>query len=112
MRLQGWHIALICLTLAAAALAPYASQLHDGFEAVMERLGMSVEEPNVNTAPLPDYSLPGAGSERARQFVAVVAGMLAVFAISYGAATLLARRRGHEPTEPPRGESDAEGERD
>lgn len=47
-RLQGWHITLICMTLAAAVLAPYASQLHDGFEAVMDRLGMPVEKPNVN----------------------------------------------------------------
>ncbi len=92
-RLQGWHITLICMTLAAAVLAPYASQLHDGFEAVMDRLGMPVEKPNVNPAPLSDYSLPGAGRERARQFVAVVIGMLAVFCVSYGAAKLLARRR-------------------
>jgi hypothetical protein len=85
-------VTLICLAVAAAVLAPYASQFHDGFEAVMERLGMPVEEPNVNPAPLGDYSAPGEGWDRARTFVAVIVGVLAVFAVTYGTAKLLERK--------------------
>jgi hypothetical protein len=92
-------VTLICLALAAAVAAPYASQFHDGFEAVMERLGMSVEEPNVNPAPLRDYSVPGEGREKARTFVAVIVGVLAVFAVTYGTAKLLARRSEDEEGE-------------
>jgi len=105
-RVQGWHVTLICLTLAAAVLAPYASQLHDAFEAAMERLGFPIEEPNVNAAPLPDYSLPGEGQGKVGQFVAVVVGMLAVFALTYGVARVLARRPEADGAEPPGAEEE------
>ena len=101
--LQGWHVTLVCLVLAAAVAAPYASELDDGFEAAMKRLGLSVDEPNVNPAPLSDYSLPGGGSVKARTFGAVVIGMLSVFALAYGTAKVLERRAngGHTGSELP-----------
>ena len=105
--IKEWHVTLICLTLAAAVLAPYASQLHDGLEAVAERLGLAVEEPSVNPAPLPDYSLPGESSGKAGQYLAVVIGMLAVFALTYGVGKALARRP--PSNEPDRADSDATG---
>ncbi len=101
--LQGWHVTLVCLVLAAAVAAPYASELDDGFEAAMKRLGLSVDEPNVNPAPLEDYSAPGGASEKVRTFGAVVVGMLAVFALAYGTAKVLERKAngGHTGSERP-----------
>ena len=76
--------------------SPYASSSPDGLEKVAETKGF-VDEGRLHAvqsdSPMPDYAFPGIGNERVATGMAGFAGTLGVFALGWGVAYVLRRRR-------------------
>ena len=100
--------AFVVLALALAvglglASSPYASPSPDGLEKVAEDKGFlddgklaAIQE----NSPVPDYAFPGIDDPRLATGVAGFVGTLGVFAIGYGLAWALRRRRPAAPRPP------------
>jgi cobalt/nickel transport system permease protein len=75
-------------------VAPHASQLPDGLNKVASSLGFEQKatEPPALASPLKDYQLPGVESSATATIVAGIIGAIAVFALSFLLARVLARR--------------------
>jgi PDGLE domain len=80
----------------ATAVSPYASSSPDGLERVAEDKAFldkgelhAVQE----DSPIPDYAFPGVENERVATGLAGFVGTLGVFAIGYGLAYVIRRRR-------------------
>ena len=89
----------VCL-LVAFLLSPWASSLPDGLEKVIEKLapgGESREADSSPPAPLPDYGVPGVGSEWLSTGLAGLAGTVVVFAAVLLLARMLARKKPSVP---------------
>jgi len=76
-------------------VSPWASSLPDGLEKVIERFVPA--ERNEETeqrpfSPLPDYGIPGIGSERLSTGLAGIIGTVVVFAAVFFLGKALARR--------------------
>lgn len=79
----------------AVFLSPYASSFPDGLERVAEKYGFAHEaHENVSSqsAPAPDYSLPGIKSEKGSTAAAGLIGTLAVFVAAWGTGAILKKR--------------------
>jgi PDGLE domain len=95
-------IRLFCiLALAAAvglatAVSPYASSAPDGLERVAGDAAF-LDERRLHAvqadAPIRDYAFPGVDDERVATGLAGFAGSLGVFALGYGLALVIRRRR-------------------
>lgn len=86
-QLQVWPTAIACLFVAgavAAFLAPAASELPDGLEAVAKSLGFADKEnPNaIVPAPIAEYEMPGLKDLAIAKSIAGLIGVVAVTAIS------------------------------
>lgn len=80
----------------ATAVSPYASASPDGLEKVAEEKGFLEDgrlHPIQDDAPIPDYAFPGIADARLATGVAGFLGTLGVFAVGWGIASVLARRR-------------------
>jgi len=80
----------------AVAISPFASGSPDGLEKVAEKKAFlddgklhSVQ----NDSPVPDYAFPGVDNEKVATGMAGFVGTLGVFAVGYGIAFVLGRRR-------------------
>jgi cobalt/nickel transport system permease protein len=68
----------------AVCVSPFASELPDGMEWTMERLGVPPDSLDaLLPAPLPDYSVPGLAGLRVAGSIAGAIGVVAVFALAY-----------------------------
>lgn len=87
----------------ATAVSPYASPSPDGLEKVAREQGF-VDRGRLHDAqrdaPLPDYAFPGIRDARLATGVAGFVGTLGVFAVGYGAAFAISRRRRRRPLSP------------
>ncbi len=89
---------ILALALAvglATAASPFASSHPDGLEKVAEEkafLDTGRLAPIQEDAPVPDYAFPGVENERLATGLAGFVGVLGVFAIGYGVATVARRR--------------------
>jgi hypothetical protein len=84
---MAWSAA--ALSVAVALLAVYAaSSAPDALEAAVARLGLAGPDRPDFQAPFADYTAPIGGP-----WVAALLGLLIVFGIAWGSATLLAARR-------------------
>ncbi len=90
----------------ATAISPFASSSPDGLEKVAEKKAF-LDDGKLHSiqddSPIPDYAFPGIDNARVATGVAGFVGSLLVFAIGFGIATLLIRRRrqaGGEPRGP------------
>jgi hypothetical protein len=88
MRFKWWHGALI-FALLVALLSPLASSSPDGLERVAEDKGFIETARQALFNLIPDYALPGIGSETAATILAGIIGTLILFGIGYGLARLL-----------------------
>jgi hypothetical protein len=88
MKLKWWHGALI-FALFVALLSPLASSSPDGLERVAEDKGFIETARGALFKLIPDYVLPGIGSEAAATILAGIIGTLILFGIGYGLARLL-----------------------
>jgi PDGLE domain len=90
---------IVALALAvglATAVSPYASSSPDGLERVAEDTAFvdrgelhSVQE----SSPIPDYAFPGIEDARLATGLGGFVGTLGVFALGYGLAFVVRRRR-------------------
>lgn len=93
-----WKIAgagLLTALVLAAFLSPFASSSPDGLEKVAERADFSSladGRPVWQSAPLPDYSVPGIESESVSTGLAGILGTTAAFVVGFGVVKLLVRR--------------------
>jgi cobalt/nickel transport system permease protein len=87
------YFALIVIGL-LLLVAPHASQLPDGLEKVASSLGFEQKGTDAValSSPLKDYQIPGIQSAATATIVAGVIGAIAVFALSFLLARVLARR--------------------
>ncbi len=99
MSLSGRLLVALALALAvglASAISPFASSSPDGLETVAAEQAFSDREdasPLQRSAPAPGYAFPGVANERLATGLSGFVGTLAVFAIGYGLALALRRRR-------------------
>ncbi|HUV86101.1 MAG TPA: PDGLE domain-containing protein [bacterium] len=94
MKTFTW-VALAVALLLGVAVAPFASSRLDGLERVAEDNGFPGRgegEPLVSS-PVPDYAFPGVGSEGWATAAAGAVGTLLTFAVAFGLAAALRRRR-------------------
>lgn len=94
-------VALAIAVGLSVAVSPYASSSPDGLEKVAEEKEFlddgtlaSIQE----DSPIPDYAFPGIENERVATGVAGFVGTLFCFAVAYGIAFLLRRRRDEDGT--------------
>jgi len=93
MRKKTWWIVGLVIALAVTLVSPRASSWPDGLERVAEDKGFidTAEDPFYEI--IPDYVLPGIGSESLATILAGVVGVLIVFGIALGAGYALRSRR-------------------
>jgi len=96
-RVWGFVLAgLLVSVLLAAFVSPFASQAPDGLEKFAQDHGFAGkgEGRAAWQHPLmPDYKVAGVRSESVGTALAGIAGTLLVFAVAFGAAKLICRRR-------------------
>jgi cobalt/nickel transport system permease protein len=96
-----WVAGAIVLTLVIGVMAVFfASPQPDGLERVAEDTGFLQQAQGPLFEIAPDYVLPGVSSERLAGVLAVALGTLLLFAVGYGIARALARRK-HRPADTP-----------
>lgn len=93
MKFQWWHGALI-VAFVLALLSPLASSSPDGLEKVAEDKGFMSAAREALYELIPDYVMPGVGSEVLATIVAGVIGTAFLFGIGYGIAKLLKAKSG------------------
>lgn len=92
MRSRWWLIGL-GLALVVALLSPLASAYPDGLERVAEDHGFISRAQEPWYTVIPDYLFPGIDNEAVATIVAGVVGVIVVFALTYGLAKAIAKRR-------------------
>lgn len=94
--ITGSLIALVLCLLVAA----FSSELPDGMEMVMEKLGISSRQQQTALSPdlypLPEYRFPRINSPIASTALAALAGMAVVFGVVIAVGTLLRKYKGTE----------------
>ena len=83
--------------LLAVFVSPYASSSPDGLERVAEDKGFleKAEAPGTTvweSAPIPDYAVPGISHEKAATGIAGLVGTLGTFGVAFGVAGLLRKK--------------------
>jgi hypothetical protein len=78
--------------LLATFLSPFASASPDGLDRVAREHGF-ISHTATHNAPLKDYAMPGIRDERAAAGVAGLVGALGAFAVAFGLANLLRKKR-------------------
>jgi len=92
MRFKWWHGALI-FALFLALLSPLASSFPDGLERVAEVKGFIETAQGAVFEVIPDYVMPGVGSEARATIFAGLLGTLILFGIGYGLARALKAKK-------------------
>jgi len=81
----------------AVAVSPFASASPDGLNKVAEKKGFTDADATgkfqTEDSPIPGYAFPGIDNEKVAKGTAGFVGTLGVFAVGYGLAFVLGRRR-------------------
>ena len=88
-----WWLAGYLVALLLALLSPLASSAPDGLERVAEDQGFVDRAREAPCALIRDYLFPGLHNEALATILAGVVGVTITFALAYGLAYLLHRRR-------------------
>ncbi len=88
-----WWLVGAGLTLLIVLLSPLASAAPDGLEKVAGELGFAGEAHESFLRFIPDYVMPGVGSEALARVLAGLVGTLVVLGLVWGLAKLLKARR-------------------
>jgi len=88
-----WWLAGYLVALVVALLSPLASSAPDGLERVAEDQGFMDRAREAPYTLIPDYLFPGLHNEALATMLAGVLGVTLTFAVAYGLALLLHRRR-------------------
>ncbi len=97
-----WWLAGLGIALVLVLLSPLASPDPDGLERVAENHGFIERALEPVYQLIPDYVFPGISDERLATVAAGAVGVLAVFAVTWGAASLLGRARSRDGADPHR----------
>jgi cobalt/nickel transport protein len=94
MRSRDVWLGIAAALLLALFISPFASQSPDGLERVAEDQGFieKGEGEPIASAPVPDYVMPGVKNESVATSLAGALGVVVVFAVGYGLASLLKKR--------------------
>ena len=94
MRSRDVWLGIAAALLLALFISPFASQPPDGLERVAEDQGFieKGEGEPIASAPVPDYVMPGVKNESVATSLAGALGVVVVFAVGYGLASLLKKR--------------------
>ena len=95
---KNWWVAGLLLALAVAVLSPLASTQPDGLERVAEDQGFIDRGKQSPLRVISDYLFPGIHDERLATILAGVVGTVVVFAVVYGVAWAVRRRRNALPS--------------
>ncbi len=98
MRARWWLIGL-GIALVLVLLSPLASPDPDGLERVAENHGFIERALEPVYQLIPDYVFPGISDERLATVLAGAVGVLVVFALTWGLASLLRTARHREGAE-------------
>lgn len=84
----------LAVAIVIAVLAPFlASSNPDGLESAAEKVLLpGVSDEAVHESPMPDYIIPSLGETPISGALAIVIGVIVVFALAYGLGYLLKRR--------------------
>jgi len=84
----------LVVAIIIAVLAPFlASSNPDGLESVTERiLPQGVSDEAIHESPMPDYIIPSLGEDPISGSIAIVIGVIIVFALAYGLGYILKKR--------------------
>ena len=85
----------ISIAIIIAILAPFlASSNPDGLESTIEKVLLpGVSEEEIHESPMPDYIIPSLGETPISGGIAIVIGVLVVFALAYGLGYLLKKKK-------------------
>lgn len=95
-----WWLAGLGIALALVLLSPLASPDPDGLERVAENHGFIERALEPVYQLIPDYVFPGIADERLATVLAGTVGVLVVFALTWGVASLLRRARSRNAADP------------
>lgn len=84
-----WWVFGLLLALVVTLFSPLASPHPDGLERVAEDQGFLDKGQDAPYEIVPDYLIPGIGSEPLATILAGIVGTLAVFGLGYGLALVL-----------------------
>ena len=87
--MKWWHYSVIICVIIAGFVSLFASGSPDGLERVAEDRGFAEEAEESNFEVMPDYVIPGIGSDILSASLAGVIGVLAMFLLAYGLGKLL-----------------------
>lgn len=88
----------LVIAIVIAVLAPFlASSNPDGLESAAEKIMLpGVSDEAVHESPMPDYIVPSIGETPISGAIAIIIGVLIVFALAYGLGYLLKKRNGQK----------------
>ncbi len=88
-------VGLLISLMLAILLSPFASQLPDGLEKVAENFGFihKGEGTEFIKGAIPDYSMPGIGSETIATSLAGIAGLMMTFGLAFALGRVSRKRR-------------------
>lgn len=84
----------LVVAIIIAVLAPFlASSNPDGLESAAEKILLpGVNDEAIHESPMPDYIIPSLGENPISGALAIVIGVIVVFALAYGLGYLLKKR--------------------
>jgi len=85
----------LIVAIIIAVLAPFlASSNPDGLESSAEKILLpGIGEKAIHESPMPDYIIPSLGEDPISGSIAIVIGVIIVFALAYGLGYLLKKRK-------------------
>ena len=97
MKRKGITIGFIIALALSLLISFLSSELPDGLEKVMEKLGISSQRQGASTppysSPLPEYRFPGIKSPLASMALSALTGMAIVFGVVTAIGTLLRKHK-------------------
>ncbi len=82
--MKWWHVGLVICVIVGGFISLFASGEPDGLERVAEDKGFVEEAEESSFEVMPDYGVPGIGSEALSASLAGIIGVAIMFALAYG----------------------------
>lgn len=89
--MRWWHAGLIACLILGGVISLFASESPDGLERVAKDKGFEKYAQGDSYEIMPDYTVPGIGSETLSTSLAGIVGVLLIFALTYGMGRIFRR---------------------
>ncbi len=90
--MRWWHASLIICLILGGVISLFASGSPDGLERVAKDKGFDKYAQGSSYEIMPDYTVPGIGSEVLSTSLAGIVGILLIFALTYGMGRIFRRK--------------------